>query len=237
MKTRESRTAGGQAGFALIIALLALLLLTLLGLTLATTTSTELRIDTNYRWSQQALYNAEAGMEVGRALLSTIGDGQLVLPAARAGSWDPDNPPFVIPVPRFAAVRNFEPGGNCDKWGNGAGYGAVLTDPNNAANPFENVNLAFGRQLNGTFTLWVRRELLFNGDGTLSDNPVGEGIVLTSEGSAPFTGLAAGPGLGEFQRANRAIRMLETQVTVREGCRSGGPQVSATGFYSCEALP
>jgi len=47
-----------ERGFALILAILSLMLLTFLGLTLATTTSTELQIATNYRWSQQALYNA-----------------------------------------------------------------------------------------------------------------------------------------------------------------------------------
>ena len=44
-----------ERGFALIVALLALVLLTFLGLTMTLTTSTELQISTNYRWSQQAL--------------------------------------------------------------------------------------------------------------------------------------------------------------------------------------
>ena len=60
----------GERGFALVLAILSLMLLTFLGLTLATTTSTELQIATNYRWSQQALYNAEAGIESARILLS-----------------------------------------------------------------------------------------------------------------------------------------------------------------------
>ena len=62
-KNRDRRHEGG---FALILAILALMLLTFLGLTLATTTSTELRIATNYRWNTQALYNAEAGIEADR---------------------------------------------------------------------------------------------------------------------------------------------------------------------------
>jgi len=77
------RTEGaGESGFALILALLALVLLTFLGLTLALTTSTELQIATNYRWSQQALYNAESGLEAGRALLRNM-NWALVLPAPR----------------------------------------------------------------------------------------------------------------------------------------------------------
>ena len=64
----------GERGFALILAILSLMLLTFLGLTLATTTSTELQIATNYRWSQQALYNAEAGLEAARIVLSNEAD-------------------------------------------------------------------------------------------------------------------------------------------------------------------
>jgi hypothetical protein len=229
-------TSADPRGFALIMALLALMLLTFLGLTLSATTSTELQISTNYRWSQQALYNAEAGLEVGRALLATIGDGQLVLPVARAGTWDPDAfpPGFQIPasskpVPRFAASRNFE-NFACDHWGNGAGYGAVLVDPNNPGTPFEDTNIVFGQRLNGAFTLWVRRDLITSGAG-LTDNPVGESLVMTAEGSAPFAGVP-----GAFQRANRAIRRLESRITLREGCKPGGPQASQSGFSGCERL-
>jgi len=56
--SHKSFERGHERGFALILAILALMLLTFLGLTLATSTSTELRIATNYRWNQQALYNA-----------------------------------------------------------------------------------------------------------------------------------------------------------------------------------
>jgi len=73
------------------------MLLTFLGLTLATTTSTELQIATNYRWSQQALYNAEAGLEAARIVLSGIADPTTGwatrLPAARPGTW-PQGPPL-----------------------------------------------------------------------------------------------------------------------------------------------
>ena len=51
----HNRAAVGPIGFALILAILAHAP-EFLGLTLATTTSTELQIATNYRWSQQARY-------------------------------------------------------------------------------------------------------------------------------------------------------------------------------------
>src|SRR5512139_2889276 len=86
---RDSRAVdgrrAGEQGFALILAILSLMLLTFLGLTLAATTSTELQIATDYRWSQQALYNAEAGVEAGKTLLSRMAWCS-ILPAARVGT-------------------------------------------------------------------------------------------------------------------------------------------------------
>src|SRR2546422_11497820 len=74
---RNGRRATGEseAGFALILAILALMLLTTLGLAMATITSTELQIATNYRWSQQALYNAQAGGEGGKIILRSVQPG------------------------------------------------------------------------------------------------------------------------------------------------------------------
>lgn len=216
--TSRNLPSGRESGFALIVALMALMLLTFLGLTLSATTSTELQISNNYRYSQQALYNAEAGLEAARVILRTQGDGQLVLPEARTVNWVPTGNGAwtpAPPTPRFARPtpnRNFE-GSDCDRYGNGAGFGEVLTDPNNATTPFENVSMVFGQRLNGGVTVWVRRELLFAGSN-VSDNPAGDNVVVTSEGSAPY----AGDGTA-FQKANRAVRRLEARVQVREGCR------------------
>jgi hypothetical protein len=242
VKSRNA-TSRGEAGFALIIAILALVLLTFLGLTLALTTSTELQISTNYRWSQQALYNAEGGLEVARALLAQVGDGQLVLPAARLTSWDPyavtiPVPATNQPAPRYTATRNFESSG-CDYWGNGAGYGQVLVDPNNPGTPFENVSTVFGnplQRLSGSYTVWIRRELVFNPDGTVTDNTLGENVVVTSEGTAPFVTRDTSLEGQRVQNANRAIRRLESRVTIREGCRPSGAQTSSTGMSDCGDL-
>ena len=214
---------------ALIVALLSLMLLTFLGLTLALTTSTELQIATNYRWGQQALYNAEAGIDVARALMAQVGDGQLLLPDARAFTWDPNNNTPQPPNPRFTTpARNFE-GSNCDKWGGGAGYGQVLVNPNAANAPFENVSSAFGQRLNGSFTVWIRRELELQGN-QFTDNSSGENIVVTSEGTAPF---AVDPGSGSFQRANRAVRRIEATVNIREACPEGKSEDRDTGMAGC----
>jgi hypothetical protein len=225
-----------ESGFALILAILALMLLTFLGLTLATTTSTELQISNNYRWGQQALYNAEAGLEVARAVLAQVGDGQLVLPPARAGiTWNPDA--LTAPVTAFngwsfAAARNGE-NAFCDTWGNGMGFGQVLVDPANPGAPFENVQNPFGvpgEGLTGTFTVWVRRGIVMASGPAFSDNLGGETVIVTAEGAAPFTADSA------FAQRNRAIRRLESSVTLREGCRPANAQTSSTGFSDCELL-
>ena len=77
MKTRRD-----EAGFALVLALLTLMVLTFLGLTLATTTSTELQVGYNYKWNQQASYNAQAGIELAKRFLRQQ-TWVVLMPAAR----------------------------------------------------------------------------------------------------------------------------------------------------------
>ena len=134
MDTRHIAAARGERGFALILAILSLMLLTFLGLTLATTTSTELQIATNYRWSQQALYNAEAGMEAARIVLSNNADvsqmwlNTLPQPRVDGGGtpmwWSEGTPPG--PVETSYTGRDFD-NMACDTRG-GVGYGLVLTE-------------------------------------------------------------------------------------------------------------
>jgi hypothetical protein len=181
---------GGDSGFALILAILSLLLLTFLGLTLAATTSTELQIATNYRWSQQAYYNAEAGLAVAKAYL-TLPTIEPILPAVR--SWDQpadgSRPGPVWPPPPLTsspavrndqwgnAPRNMEPKMNptdassqCDWFGYGAGYGLVLDDGDSSPDPelpLQNKTaIQFPGQpapipIRGAFTVWVRRDLAY----------------------------------------------------------------------------
>src|SRR5688572_9529439 len=103
MQVKKVEAAGGESGFALVLAILSLLLLTLLGLTMATTTSTELQIATNYRWSQQALYNAEAGIELGKRYLRQI-EWQTVLPPARPSGAEFETFTTSSPVPPNCAL-------------------------------------------------------------------------------------------------------------------------------------
>ena len=229
--TFRGRERGGEAGFALILAILALMLLTFLGLTLATTTSTELQIATNYRWGQQALYNAQAGLEAAKVILSNppVADpsGLTVLPQVRtAGSpWALNATVPVLDPP--GPTRDYENAG-CDRRGGlSMGYGRVLVD---GAGAYQNVSSFGGEQLNGTFTIWVRRGLLVNNAGQFSDSAVNSTAVVTVEGTAPFLFVDAdGDGISDnaaFAQANQATRLLETTVTLSTGA----------GITSCAGL-
>jgi hypothetical protein len=245
----ERHESKREAGFALILAILALMLLTFLGLTLATTTSTELQIATNFRWSQQALANAQAGIEAAKMVLATVPSGTDwagVVPALRSGSWAPTT-----------VAGTSSPGGtgrdyerfNCKDrsvdTGVGIGYGLVL---NMGGTRYENISSftpgggVAATPINGAFTLWVRREIVVGADGTFSDDastPFTQ-VVLTVEGVAPYVGAQTA-----FTRANQATRILEvplTLVSVSSGKACGqmvgqeGSAPSGENFDSCSTL-
>jgi hypothetical protein len=229
----------GEGGFALILAILALMLLTFLGLTLAATTSTELQIATNYRWSQQALYNAQAGLEVGKLTLMSA-DWTTILPSPRGAA------PFSSPTApqsradQFGnASRNFE-AQSCDAAVGNEGYGVVLdTGLGDAAAPYQNVTSFRGQTLNGAFTLWVRRPIINDAAGVRMDDTDNGNLIMTSEGTAPYI-----PGTGgalAFSQANRAVRILEIRLTntpLAECPRPDqeGLNASGSGFNTCNPL-
>ena len=200
-----------EAGFALVLAVLALALLTLLGLSLAATTSMELQVATNYRWSRQAFYNAEGGLEAGRASLRDMSWGT-VLPAARGTHWWPGDPHQPPTAPFTRATRNFE-NGDCDAWGSGAGFGVVLDDGTSPA-PWESRTHLFGRDLPGSVTLWIRRPLVQHADGSLSDDPDSDVIILTSQGVAPY---AAPDGITRINAARRTLEAKLRRVPTASG--------------------
>jgi Tfp pilus assembly protein PilX len=241
MTMKTERTHEAQAGFALILAILALLLLTFLGLTLATTTSSELQIATNYRWSQQAFYNAEAGIEAGKLILRGIPNGWTsVLPTRRNGTagWPAANPApkcTAATCGTFPGTRNYE-GSDCDDR-NGIGYGAVLQ--NN-----QDVTQWAGRNLNGAFTLWIKRDVVPSGANLvdeLPDPPAGADTyaILTSEGVAPQANTVAGGTLAQA----RAVRVLQVKLSygaVTRGCQAAEGQTGTTAgganFGACAPL-
>jgi hypothetical protein len=198
-----------ERGFALVLAILSLMLLTFLGLTLATTTSTELQIATNYRWSQQALYNAEAGLEAARIVLSDPAVADIstqwssVLPQVRTSpvSWLAGSAPGPVET---AAGRDFYKF-DCDDRG-GIGYGLVLSD---GTTRYESISAFQGQTLNGAFTIWIRRNLQVAADGTYSDDTRNDSLTIVSEGVAPYQGPS-----DAFTRARQAVRVLETRFSL-----------------------
>lgn len=207
-----------DAGFALILALLTLLVLTMMALALSLASSTEIQASANQRWAQQALYNAEAGIEAGRAVLRDVSWGS-VLPPARVVPWMPGTPGAPPPAPASRAKRNYE-NGTCDTQGNGVGYGVVLDT--GGPEPFEEVSGFFGQPVNGTVTLWVRRRLVQNADGSIADDPSDDDLILTSEGGAPFASVQDAGRAASLQ----AIRFFEAEVH-RQPAAGGGWRVDS----------
>jgi type IV pilus assembly PilX-like protein len=209
MRKQSDVTSGGrpgESGFALILAILALMLLTFLGLTLAATTSTELQIATNYRWSQQALYNAEAGLEAAKLVLSRVADPvtywDTTLGPPRTAAWTASTPP--APGPGVFSRDYLHAG--CPGDTGGVGYGTVLAE---GGVPYEDVSTFMLQPLNGAFTVWVRRALSVDNKGLYLDDTDSSSIVVTAEGVAPFTGAA-----NAFARANQAVRLLEVRFNL-----------------------
>jgi PilX N-terminal len=198
-----------ERGFALVLAILSLMLLTFLGLTMAATTSTELQIATNYRWSQQALYNAEAGLEAARVVLSNAANVTSqwngVLPAVRAGTWAPGS----APAHGTATGRDYDRD-DCDDRG-GIGYGLVLVG--NDGTRYENTSEFAGQTLNGAFTTWVRRPLNVDNQGLYSDDTRNDTLILVAEGVAPYIGGFAGEA-SALLRSRQAVRVLETRYAL-----------------------
>jgi len=209
---RVERGRAGERGFALVLAILSLMLLTFLGLTLAATTSTELQIATNYRWSQQALYNAEAGLEAARIVLSDVSDPTAYwadeLPAVRSGPWDAGHAPAHEAA---VATRDFEMD-KCDTRG-GIGYGRVLFDDTVR---YENVDTFGNQTLNGAFTVWIRRPLDVDNAGKYADHVDNDVLVVVSEGVAPYIGASTA-----LTRARQATRVLETRFNLALTSKQG----------------
>jgi len=258
MQSNDRRsTPQGDAGFALILALLALLLLTFLGLTLAVTTSTELQIATNYRWSEQARYVAEAGIEAGKLILRDAPTWENILPPARTAHWNGTSADIPTADPTTVGSRDFE-NWNCDGKGAGMGFGRVLND---GATTWQHQSSFRGTAVNGAFTLWVRRPLWITADGTFTDwgqeivappAPVIEAthdnLILVAEGVAPFQGAAleeTAAGTANHVARSKAVYLIEVALSrtppIPNNCQTSrtgqaGHGAGNTGFAGCEPL-
>jgi hypothetical protein len=96
-RTRVGLHRGGasQEGSAFVISILVLFVLSVLGMALMLTTTTEKDIAINYRWGEQAFFNADAALEYGKNVLGEYvlksGDFSKILPPAREDVMVPDS--------------------------------------------------------------------------------------------------------------------------------------------------
>jgi hypothetical protein len=170
-------------------------------------------------------------------------DWSTILPSRRTSPWN-RNGATLPTAPFIGATRNFE-NAACDERG-GVGYGIVLSDGTHrfeeqTAIPMIATNLPLAdRSILGTFTLWVRRPLRHRQDGTFQDFDHDEALILTSEGTAPYSRPAAVAGENRtLALVNRAVRVMEVQLSADPGCgqRSGQTGGGAEGSgHSCSPV-
>src|SRR3989304_4226444 len=109
-----------EEGSPFIISILVLFVLSVLGLALMLTTTTEKDIAINYRWGEQAFFNADAALEYGKNVLASYAllnaDFTAILPLPRADATVPDNtapagtnvPPDAACDPATAGCRDYQ---------------------------------------------------------------------------------------------------------------------------------
>src|SRR3990172_10289977 len=225
-----------EEGSAFIISILVLFVLSVLGLALMLTTTTEKDIAINYRWGEQAFFNADAALEYGKNVLalSALANTNFtaILPQAR-----PDATVADAAQPWGTALPGPPPlGANCDPQvppcrdnqyyidqcpNAGVGpctriyIGRVLQHPDGtpAMSDFRAPGPVVGdldndgaMDIEGTYTLWVRRPTV--GSRDYGSLPKEEDrVILIAEGTAPN---AMGAGAGKpvsLRRLEMSLRL------------------------------
>lgn len=219
-----------EEGSAFIISILVLFVLSVLGLALMLTTTTEKDIAINYRWGEQAFFNADAALEYGKNVLAATAlantNFTAILPPARADAT----------VANAAEIWGTAlPGGGCDpqvppcrdyqyyidQCPNAAGpctriyIGRVLQRPDLTSAMWDfrapagtpgDLDGDTVTDIEGTFTLWVRRPTVGTRDyGSLPGEE--DRVILTAEGTAPN---AMGAGAGKpvsLRRLEMSLRL------------------------------
>jgi hypothetical protein len=242
MKSISNRIRGSE-GSAFVISILVLFVLSVLGLALMLTTSTEKDIAINYRWGEQAFFNADAALEYGKNVLASYAVVNAnflnILPPPRADAtvpnytdpWGTAHPDLAACNPTTPGCRDYQyfvdqcpaqpqppapntcvriyigrvlrrPDGTLAQWDFRA-PAAIAGDLDNDTIP----------DIEGTFTLWIRRPLVGSRDyGSQAGEE--DRVILTAEGTAPND---AGAGAGR----PTSLRRLEMTIRLPPGGMSG----------------
>jgi hypothetical protein len=240
------KIAGRSEGSAFVISILVLFVLSVLGLALMLTTSTEKDIAINHRWGEQAFFNADAALEYGKNVLASYAllnaDFSAILPPPRADATVPDDtaawgtahPDLAACNPSAPNCRDYQyfidqcqPGGvgPCTR----TYIGRVLRRQDGtlamwdfrapAGVPGDLDNDAV-TDIDGTYTLWIRRPVVGTRDyGSLPNE--NDRVILTAEGTAPGS-LGAGAG------KPTSLRRLEMSLRLPTGGIEGSKYDDST---------
>ena len=242
MKELIHRTRDNE-GSAFIISILVLFVLSVLGLALMLTTTTEKDIAINYRWGEQAFFNADAALEYGKNVLASYAqantDFRAILPPARAVATVADNmqprtaghPEAGACDPAVAGCRDYQyyidqcpPGGGgpCTR----VFIGRVLPRPDGTLAMWDfrapvgtpgDLDNDGNPDIDGTYTIWVRRPTVGTRDyGSLPGED--DRIIVTAEGTAPN---AAGAGAGRPTSLRRLEMSIRIPTAGSRGTRYG----------------
>ncbi len=248
-----ARRMGRNEGSAFVISILVLFVLTVLGLALMLTTTTEKDIAINYRWGEQAFFNADAALEYGKNVLASYAllnaDFTAILPPARGdatvpndtAAWGTAHPDGGACNPSGAGCRDYQyfidqcqlgGGGPCTR----VYIGRVLRRqdgtqamwdfraPAGTAGDLDNDGNA---DIEGTYTLWVRRPVVGTRDyGSLPNE--NDKVILTAEGTAPGS-LGAGAGRPtSLRRLEMSLRLPTSGVEGSKYDDSSNPHDDST---------
>lgn len=228
--------ASNNEGSAFVISILVLFVLSVLGLALMLTTTTEKEIAINYRWGEQAFFNADAALEYGKNVLASYAlvnsDFRAILPPPRADATVPDaSQPWGVAHPQpgacdpsAAGCRDYQyfidqcpPGGVCTR----LYIGRVLPrqdgtlamwDFRAPAGTVGDLDNDGAQDIDGTFTIWIRRPVVGTRDygidaaGVVQPNE-NDRVILTAEGTAPGMHGAGAGRPTSLRRLEMSIRL------------------------------
>jgi len=252
-RTRSMTTRTGNEGSAFVISILVLFILTVLGLALMLTTSTEKEIAINYRWGEQAFFNADAALEYGKNLLAR----QVLLASNFSAILPPARPDVTVSGASAPRSEAHPDAGACDPSASGCRDYQYYIDQCPSSGAGRCNRIFIGRVLrrqdgtlamydfrapagvlgdldgdgtgdiDGGFTLWVRRPIVGTRDyGTLGPDE-DDRVILTAEGTAP-NGMGAGTGRPvSLRRLEMSVRLPTSGIEGTEKSDASNPDSKA----------